>query len=139
MIHGRKPRRTYDIMHEINVTPFVDVVLVLLIIFMITAPLMIQGLDIKLPRTETQALAKKENWVISIFRNGEIRFNNKPIKLGELEKRLEQLAGTNPAMEVLLKADASLTYGYVVEVMAATRRAGVTNMGMITEPVLLNK
>ncbi|MEE8484276.1 MAG: ExbD/TolR family protein [Nitrospinota bacterium] len=126
-------------MSEINVTPFVDVMLVLLIIFMVTAPLLQHGLELQLPKVDAKGIQKEERWVITIFKNGEINFNENSITLDRLESRLEKLARVNPAIEVLLKADSSLTYGYVVQALAAAKRAGVTNIGMITEPLTVTK
>lgn len=139
MISRRKQDRSFVPMVEINVTPFVDVMLVLLIIFMVTAPLLQHGLELQLPKVDAKGIEKEERWVITIFKNGEINFNDKSITLDKLESRLEKLARINPAIEVLLKADSSLTYGYVVQALAAARRAGVTNIGMITEPLTVTK
>ena len=124
MISRRKQDRSFVPMADINVTPFVDVMLVLLIIFMVTAPLLQHGLELQLPQVDAKGIEKEERWVITIFKNGEINFNDKSITLDKLESRLEKLARVNPAIEVLLKADSSLTYGYVVQALAAARRAG---------------
>ncbi len=139
MISRRKQDRSFVPMSEINVTPFVDVMLVLLIIFMVTAPLLQHGLELQLPKVDAKGIQKEERWVITIFKNGEINFNENSITLDRLESRLEKLARVNPAIEVLLKADSSLTYGYVVQALAAAKRAGVTNIGMITEPLTVTK
>jgi biopolymer transport protein TolR len=132
----RKLRRQHGAMSEINVTPFVDVMLVLLIIFMVTAPLARHGLEIKLPTVDTGAIKKEEKWVIAVYKNRSIFFNKKRIKLDDLQKRLEQVVRADPSADVFLKADEVLPYGYVVRVMAAARRAGVRNLGMITEPLI---
>ncbi len=132
----RRFRRGHTALSEINVTPFVDVMLVLLIIFMVTAPLARHGLDIKLPTVDTGAIKKEEKWVITVYKNRKIFFNNKRIKLDDLQNRLEKVVRTDPAAAVFLKADELLPYGYVARVMAAARRAGVRNLGMITEPLI---
>jgi len=136
---GRRQRRSYNAMSEINVTPFVDVMLVLLIIFMVTAPLARHGLEIQLPTAATKAINKEEKWVIAVYKNRKIYFNKKRVKLGELEKKLKELVRKDPAVELFFKADRALPYGFAVKVMAAARRAGVTNLGMITEPLSIRK
>lgn len=132
----RKYRRVQRAMSEINVTPFVDVMLVLLIIFMVTAPLARHGLDIKLPTVETGAINKEEKWVIAVYKNRNIFFNGKRIKLDNLQGRLEKIIKTDASAQIFLKADEILPYGYVARVMASARRAGVRNLGMITEPLI---
>ncbi|MFQ5431861.1 MAG: ExbD/TolR family protein [Nitrospinota bacterium] len=132
----RKYRRVQRAMSEINVTPFVDVMLVLLIIFMVTAPLARHGLEIKLPSVDTGAIKKEEKWVIAVYKNRNIFFNDKRIKLANLQGRLAQIIKKDPAAQVFLKADEVLPYGFVARVMASARRAGVRNLGMITEPLI---
>ncbi len=135
----RRRRRISNVMSEINVTPFVDVMLVLLIIFMVTAPLARHGLEIKLPTATTKAINKQEKWVIAVYKNRRIYFNKKRVKLGELEKKLRELVKKDPKVELFFKADKALPYGFAVKVMAVARRAGVTNLGMITEPISIGK
>lgn len=117
----------------------VDVMLVLLIIFMVTAPLARYGMEITLPSVQARAIAKEEKWSISVYRSREIYFNEQRVNLEELEIKLRRLAKANPAVEVFLKADEVLSYGYVVNVLATARRAGVVNIGMITEPLTVVK
>ncbi|GMT42925.1 MAG: protein TolR [bacterium] len=136
---ARRFRRSYTVMSDINVTPFVDVMLVLLIIFMVTAPLARHGLEIKLPTAATKPIKKQEKWVITVYKNRKIYFNQKPVELKKLEEKLKEMVKADPAVEMFFKADKSLPYGYAVRVMAAVRRAGVKNLGMITEPVTLRK
>jgi len=131
--------RSHNVMSDINVTPLVDVMLVLLIMFMVTAPLARHGMEIKLPSVSTKSIAKKETWSITIYKNQELHFNGKRISLDKLEARLQGLAKENPDVEVFLKADEGLSYGFVVSVMGATRRAGVLNLGMVTEPLTVIK
>jgi len=124
---------------EINVTPLVDVMLVLLIIFMVTAPLIQQGVEVKLPEARAEPVkAQEEKLVLSVKEDRSIWLgtSDKParLKLEELEDRLKANARLSRDHELYLMADRKLPYGYVVEVMAAVQRAGVTNLGMITNP-----
>ncbi len=119
---------------EINVTPFVDVVLVLLIIFMVTAPLMLQGMDVNLPETTTQPIRVSDApLVLTVTREGEYSLARKLIPLDELQSRLEAVFDARGSKEVFLRADEAAPYGVVVEAMAAARRAGATRLGIVTE------
>jgi biopolymer transport protein TolR len=125
---------------EINVTPLVDVMLVLLIIFMVTAPLIQQGIEVALPEVKAQAVkAEDQKLVLSIKADKSLWLgtDDKPARLTlpELEEKLKANARVARDRELYLMADRSLPYGFVVEVMAAVQRAGVTNLGMITNPV----
>jgi biopolymer transport protein TolR len=122
-------------MSEINVTPFVDVMLVLLIIFMITAPLARFGFDVKLPRVEASSIAREETYVIAVYRDRKILLNDKEVTLQLLEERLAQIIRKNGETDVFLRADQELPYGFIMQIMGSTRRAGVRNMGMVTEPL----
>ena len=124
---------------EINVTPLVDVMLVLLIIFMVTAPLIQQGVEVALPQVKAQAVkAEEQKLVLSIKADRTLWLgtDERPARLSlpELEEKLRANARVSRDRELFLMADRSLPYGYVVEVMAAVQRAGVTNLGMITDP-----
>ena len=125
---------------EINVTPLVDVMLVLLIIFMVTAPLIQQGVEVALPQVKAQAVkAEDQKLVLSIKSDRSLWLgtDDRPARLTlpELEEKLRANARVSKDRELYLMADRSLPYGYVVEIMAAVQRAGVTNLGMITDPV----
>jgi biopolymer transport protein TolR len=125
---------------EINVTPLVDVMLVLLIIFMVTAPLIQQGVEVALPEVKAQPVkAEDQKLVLSIKADRSLWLgtDDKPahLTLPELEDKLKANARVARDRELYLMADRSLPYGFVVEVMAAVQRAGVTNLGMITNPV----
>ena len=124
---------------EINVTPLVDVMLVLLIIFMVTAPLIQQGVEVKLPEARAKAIdAQEQKLVLSIRADRTIHLGTGDdaarIPYAELEDRLKANARAMKDRELYLMADRSLPYGYVVEVMATVQRAGIVNMGMITNP-----
>jgi biopolymer transport protein TolR len=123
------------LLSEINVTPFVDVMLVLLIIFMVTAPMMMQGVDVNLPKTATQAIpAKEERLVVTVTAKQEIYLNEYKITLDSLMRKLAAIYQNQPGRAVFLRADQSVPYGVVVEVMAAIRRSGIVRIGMVTEP-----
>ncbi|MEJ2365665.1 MAG: protein TolR [Deltaproteobacteria bacterium] len=125
------------LMSEINVTPFVDVMLVLLIIFMVTAPMMMQGVDVNLPHTTTSPIAsEEERLVISITGKREIYLNEYKISLETLQRKLETIYQNRPDRAVFLRADKALPYGFVMEVMAALRQSGMKRIGMVTEPLV---
>ena len=120
---------------EINVTPLVDVMLVLLIIFMVTAPMMTKGLDVKLPETTAKALPqKKKHVVITVNSQGGVFVGNEKIAPELLRQRLSELVRQGRAGQVLLRADRSVRYGEVARVMAAIREAGIKDMGLVTAP-----
>src|SRR5512140_352176 len=125
---------------EINVTPLVDVMLVLLIIFMVTAPLIQQGVEVKLPDTPAEPVkAEEQKLVLSVKEDRSLWLgtSDQParVSLDELEQKLKANVRVAKDHELYLMADRKLPYGYVVEVMAAVQRAGVPNLGMITNPV----
>lgn len=121
---------------EINVTPFVDVMLVLLIIFMVAAPMMTQGVTVDLPEVNAPPVdAEQEPLVVSITIDGDVFINDINVGLDGLEEKLISI-NTNQqgAMQVLLRADQNINYGLVVKAMAAIKAAGVTDLGMVTNP-----
>lgn len=121
---------------DINVTPFVDVMLVLLVIFMVTAPMMMQGVDVALPETTSQPLAaKKENLVITINNQNQIFINNYKVEIDFLQEKLNKILEGRDSREVYLRADREISYGFVVRVMAEIKAAGVDKLGMVTEPI----
>ena len=120
---------------EINVTPFVDVMLVLLVIFMVTAPMMQQGIDVDLPETTTQALrVRNEPLILSVRKNGKIYIGRSEVEKGALQAKLTAIFEGQDEPEVFLRADAAAPYGLVAQVMAAAREAGARKLGMVTEP-----
>jgi biopolymer transport protein TolR len=129
-----------EFMSEINVTPFVDVMLVLLIIFMVTAPMMIQGLNVDLPEASAKALdSEKEHLVITIDKDNQIYINDYRITGESLSEKLMKILQGRSDREVYLKADKNIPYGIVVQVMAEIKDAGVEQLGMITEPAVMEK
>lgn len=122
-------------MSEINVTPLVDVMLVLLIIFMVTAPMLVQGVDVELPKTKTTVVTTPEDsLVLTITREEHLFINRFPIEMKDLKGKLSRLMEQRKQKELLFRADKRVPYGFVVEVMAEVRSAGITQLGMITEP-----
>ncbi len=124
--------RDKQVLSEINVTPFVDVMLVLLVIFMVTAPLLQQGIDVNLPQAKGKELPSEERVTLIIKKGSMIYMNETPVSLTEMGKRLRALSSQNP--NVFLKADKDVPYGFVVEVMGEIKEAGIEKLGMITEP-----
>ena len=123
-------------MSEINVTPMVDVMLVLLIIFMVTAPLIQQGVKVNLPESRASAVEPSEKkLVLSIDAQKRVFIGEAEVALEELEEKLKSNAKAQADKELYLHADRDLPYGVVVEVMATAQRAGITNLGMVTDPL----
>ena len=120
---------------EINVTPLVDVMLVLLIVFMVSAPLMQQGVEVNLPKAAAGAIQQtQEPIVISIQKDQTIIYNQKTYQLRALSSKLNSLFSQKPDSQILVQADESVNYGIVAKVMAELRRAKFTRVGLVTEP-----
>ncbi len=133
-MHG--PRSENRVMSDINVTPLVDVMLVLLIIFMVTAPMMQQGIDVDLPQTTAKPISgQEERLIITINAKREIFINQEKVDPLLLRRRLERSSAAKLNKEVLLRADRSVPYGFVVQTMADIKNAGIEKLGMVTDPL----
>jgi len=120
---------------EINVTPLVDVMLVLLIVFMVSAPLMQQGVEVNLPKADAGALPQSEEpIVISIQKDQNIVFKEKRYSLHLLEGKLSALAAEKPNSQILVQADQAVNYGAVAKVMAILKKVHFTRVGLVTDP-----
>ena len=120
---------------EINVTPLVDVMLVLLIVFMISAPLMQQGIQVDLPKANAGTMNEiTEKLVLAIKRNHEIFLGEHTIAKGTLFDRIQAVSSAKPRVQIVIQADHQIEYGFIAKVMAEVKRAGVHRVGLVTEP-----
>jgi biopolymer transport protein TolR len=127
-------------MSDINVTPFVDVMLVLLIIFMVTAPLMMQGVDVNLPEASSEPLDADDNsLLVSIDDQNRVFINDIQVSVEDLNEKLQKIFKGRSNRELYLKADKTIPYGTVVRVMSEIKQAGVEKLGMVTMPPSENK
>jgi biopolymer transport protein ExbD len=124
-----------SIMSEINMTPMVDVMLVLLIIFIITLPVIQQAVKVELPKASSaRNEVKPESVQVSIDAKGQIYWNSAPVSLKTYNENADKASQEDPQPEINLRADKSVQYDYVAKVLAASKRAGLTKLGFITEP-----
>ncbi len=129
-----------NFLSEINVTPFVDVMLVLLIIFMVTAPMMTQGVDVSLPEATSEALpSETEQLMVSVDNQERIFINDVQVSVDELNDKLRRILSGRDDRQVYLKADKDISYGTVVRIMSEIKLAGVEKLGMVTLPPTDNK
>ena len=132
---GDDGRRIGTSLAEINIIPLVDVVLVLLLIFMLTAPMMYRGIDVNLPKAAARPTAVEERMILTVTKDRAIFLNDKPVPLTTLETQLRDAFQGRTDRTLYLKADAGLAYGAVIETMDRVRRAGIERLGMVTEPI----
>ncbi|MEM7599033.1 MAG: protein TolR [Pseudomonadota bacterium] len=123
-------------MAEINVTPFVDVMMVLLIIFMVAAPLMTVGVEVELPQTAANSLSgdDEEPLTVTVTATGEVSIQESPVSRDDLVNRLQAIAAERDSNRIFLRADGAVPYAQVMEVMGALNRGGFPNIGLVTEP-----
>jgi biopolymer transport protein TolR len=128
---GLRARRTSSMLGEINVTPLVDVVLVLLLIFMVTAPMMSRGIDVSLPVADQPQIPQEDRITVSIRADGRVFVADQPVNIALLEDRLRGLTSGSPDAVVYLRADEDLRYGSVIEVVDVIKRAGIDRIGFV--------
>lgn len=128
-------RSTPSTLAEINVTPLVDVMLVLLIVFMISAPLMQQGVQIDLPKASAGSLDEvPDQLVLVVNKSKQILINNNVVDAGTLRTKLEAVVSVKPGVQVFIQADQNVPYGYIAQVIAEVKKAKISRVGLVTEP-----
>lgn len=131
---GRSGSRRYRPLSEINVTPFVDVMLVLLIVFMVTAPLLTVGVPVDLPKTQAQSIADPdEPLVISVNADGQIYIQDSEVDLGQLVPRLRAITESKPDTRIYVRGDRAIAYGRIMQVMGTVNTAGFQRVALIAE------
>ena len=129
------PKGSRVVLSEINVTPFVDVMLVLLIIFMVTAPMMQQGLEVQLPETDNSGVSTKEEpFILIITKDKRLKAGGADLSINNLKPKLKAIFATRKNKQIYIQADKRVEYGFVAEAMAEIRGAGLYNIGLITIP-----
>src|SRR5271170_4342567 len=130
----RGRRRSYRPMSDINVTPFVDVMLVLLVVFMVTAPLLTVAVPLDLPKTQARSLSQdKEPLVVSIDQSGKVYLQESPTELEDLVAKLKAITGTNPDARIFVRGDKGVPYGRIMEVMGSISAAGFNKVALVAE------
>ncbi len=135
MAFTNRQGRTQTSLSEINVTPLVDVVLVLLIIFMLTAPILQSGVEVSVPKTRTVKEISEERLVISIDRNQRIFLGNQPLNINDIRSTLGKKVRDPAQQSIFLRADENVPFGVFAAVMDAVKQAGITNVSIVTEPI----
>ncbi len=128
-------RREFRLMADINITNLVDVMLVLLIIFMITAPMLQSGVDVKLPKAELTPSQEREGLVVTVRKSGDIYIDKYKVNIKDLTSRLKAVINLKGSKTVYLKGDERVSYGRVIEVMSKIKKAGISDVGLVIEPV----
>lgn len=139
MAFTNRQGRTETSLSDINITPFVDVVLVLLIIFMVTAPVLQSGIEVNVPKTKVVKTISEERLVISITKGQEVYLNNDHVKLDEIGDKLHQMIRDPRGQAVYVRADQDVAFGAFATVMSAVKSAGITNVSIVTEPIQVKK
>lgn len=133
---AKTSRRAFTPMAEINVTPMVDVMLVLLVIFIVTAPLLTTGVNVKLPQTTKTKSLPQDNKALTLYveRDGTLTLNEAKLDMDTLTARLEAIRESNPEVRIYVKGDKDVSYGQMMQVMASVTAAGITQVAFVTEP-----
>ena len=131
---GRSRRRQYRPVSDINVTPFVDVMLVLLVVFMVTAPLLTVAVPVDLPKTQAHTVSQdKEPLVVSIDASGKVYLQEKSMDLPDLIPKLKAITGTNPDARIFVRGDKDVSYGRIMEVMGTISSSGFNKVALVAE------
>jgi len=131
---GRNRRRHNRPVSDINITPFVDVMLVLLVVFMVTAPLMTVAVPVDLPKTQAHTMSQdKEPLVVSIDADGKVYLQDKPLKTDELVPKLKAVTNANPDARIFVRGDKALAYGRIMEIMGTISSAGFTKVALVAD------
>ncbi len=135
MARRRRPR--YELNADVNVVSLIDVMLLLLVIFMITAPMMQGGVDISLPQAQSRPLESKDGLAVTVNNKGEIFIGNEKFSLGDFRVSFKTVAQNRTRNGVYLRADKGVDYGLVVQILAIMRSSGVSDVGLVTEPEVI--
>ncbi len=119
---------------EINLTPLMDLTFILLITFIITFPLLEQGIPVNLPEGKAQDLEPEQSHTVTLKKNGELYFDNSGVSIADLERRLAAVRAVNPSASVMVRADKQIIYDRVVDILKLLKEAGISNMALVTEP-----
>jgi biopolymer transport protein ExbD len=133
-MYQRRRQRSYPKLHDINVTNLVDVVLVLLIVFMITAPLMQSGIEVDLPKTRMTDATLSDGVVVTIDQRGVTYVDDRVVELEYFQRSVREAYDRNDIKKVFLRADESVTHGVVVDIMGRIKAAGISEVGLVTKP-----
>jgi biopolymer transport protein TolR len=137
MPRGRRGRHRYELNADVNVVSLIDVMLLLLVIFMITAPMMQGGVDISLPVAQSRPLESKDGLAVTVNSKGEIFIGNEKFSLGDFRVSFKTVAQNRTRNGVYLRADKGVDYGLVVQILAIMNANGVSNVGLVTEPEVI--
>ena len=139
-------RKKRNLVSDINVVPYIDVMLVLLVVFMVSAPLMVQGISLNLPEVTNQPLPREQEdpLIISVDLEGSFYLElesskNIPLDLSELSEKVRKILKTNPSLQVVVRGDGGVEYKKIIDLMSVLQSAGATNVGLLTSPKKIDK
>jgi biopolymer transport protein TolR len=130
-----KQGRTQTSLSDINITPFVDVMLVLLVIFMVTAPVLQSGIEVNVPKTKTVKAITQERLVISITKDQRVYLGNDPVNINEIPEKLHEKIRDPKGQSIFIRSDENVPFGAFATVMDAVKQAGITNVSIVTQPL----